>query len=66
MMLSYRGEPLAELVPARPAAEKLTPLQALKQAQQIVAEDPAYAEKTGIYLRQLREDQKTWGEKGSA
>ncbi len=66
MMLSYRGEPLAELVPTAPGVGKLTPLQALNQAQQIVAEDPGYGEKTEVYLRQLREDQKTWGEKGSA
>jgi antitoxin (DNA-binding transcriptional repressor) of toxin-antitoxin stability system len=66
MMLSYRGELLAELVPAAAAVGKMTPLQALQHAQQLVARDAKYAEKTETYLRQLREDQKTWGEKGSA
>ena len=66
MMLSYRGEPLAELVPAGTANVKLSPLQALNQAQQLVGRDSDYTHKTETYLRQLREDQKTWGERGSA
>ncbi len=62
MELTYRGERIAELVPAKPAPE-LTPLAALKRAQEIAARDPDYARKAETYLRELREDQKAWGER---
>jgi antitoxin (DNA-binding transcriptional repressor) of toxin-antitoxin stability system len=62
MMLSYRGEPLAELVPTSPKG-KITPLEALKGMQALIAEDPDYTRKTETYVRQLREDQKAWGER---
>lgn len=62
MILSYRGEPLAELVPSASATRKTTPLEALHQAQTLTTQDPTYAEKTEAYLRGLREDQKAWGE----
>ena len=62
MELTYRGEKIAEMVPARPAP-KMTPLEALRQAQEITARDPHYQEKAETYLRELREDQKAWGER---
>jgi len=62
MELTYRGEKIAEMVPARPSA-KLTPLEALRRAQEITARDPDYAQKTEVYLRELREDQKAWGDR---
>jgi hypothetical protein len=42
---------------------KLTPLEALKRAQEITARDPDYPQKAETYLRELREDQKAWGER---
>lgn len=62
MSLTYRGERIAEMIPTKPAA-KLTPLQALKLAQEITARDPDYPQKAESYLRELREDQKAWGER---
>lgn len=62
MELTYRGETVAELVPAR-SAQNMTPLEALHRAQEIAALDPHYQEKAEIYLRELREDQKAWGER---
>lgn len=60
--LTYRGERIAEMVPTKPAA-KLTPLEALRRAQEISAADPDYARKAEIYLKELREDQLAWGER---
>lgn len=65
MMLSYRGEPLAELVPSGPAAKRISPLEALKQAQDLTARDPAYADSAAGYLRDLREEQKAWSKRSS-
>ncbi len=62
MELTYRGEKIAEMVPARPSV-KLTPLEALRRAQEITARDPDYAQKAEVYLRELREDQKAWGDR---
>jgi len=59
--LTYRGERVAEMIPAKPAAT-LTPLQALRRAQEIATGDPDYPRKAETYLRELREDQKIWGE----
>ena len=60
--LSYRGEKIAEMVPSA-AGRKLSPLEALRRAQEIAAGDPHYARKAGRYLRELREDQVQWGER---
>ncbi len=60
--LTYRGERIAEMVPTKPAA-KLTPLEALRRAQEITAADPDYPRKAEIYLKELREDQLAWGER---
>ena len=62
MALTYRGERIAEMVPTKPAA-KLTPLEALRRAQEITARDPDYPKKAEIYLKELREDQIAWGER---
>ena len=62
MELTYRGERIAEMVPTQPAA-KLTPLEALRRAQEITAADPDYPKKAEIYLKELREDQRAWGER---
>jgi len=40
-----------------------TALAALRRAQEITARDPDYARKAEIYLKELREDQKAWGER---
>lgn len=60
--LTYRGEKIAEMVPAKPTP-KMTPIEALRRAQEITARDPDYAQKAETYLRELREDQKAWGER---
>ena len=60
--LTYRGERVAEMVPTKPAP-KLTPLEALRQAQEITARDPNYPKKAATYLKELREDQIAWGER---
>jgi antitoxin (DNA-binding transcriptional repressor) of toxin-antitoxin stability system len=62
MELTYRGETVAELIPTK-SVTKLTPLEALKRAQEITARDPDYPQKAETYLRELREDQKAWGER---
>ena len=62
MELTYRGEPVADLIP-RAASVKITPLEALRKLQEITARDPHYLEKAETYLRELREDQKAWGER---
>jgi len=63
MILSYRGEALAELVPTAPPGGKLSPLAALDLAQESSGQlSPAAAE---AYLRQLRADQKGWSRRGS-
>lgn len=62
MELTYRGETVADLVP-RIQSRKPTPLEALRKMQEIAARDPNFAEKAETYLRELREDQKAWGER---
>lgn len=62
MELTYRGEAVADLIP-RGVSKKPTPLEALRKMQEIAARDPDYAQKAEIYLRELREDQKAWGER---
>jgi hypothetical protein len=44
----------------------MTPLAALTQTQMLMSQDAHYAKKTEAYLRELREDQKAWGEKTPA
>jgi antitoxin (DNA-binding transcriptional repressor) of toxin-antitoxin stability system len=66
MILSYRGKALAELVPAALAAPKLTPLEALHQAQELTAQDANAAYETERYVRELREDQRKWSERGGS
>jgi antitoxin (DNA-binding transcriptional repressor) of toxin-antitoxin stability system len=65
MMLSYRGKPLAELVPVS-VRGKMSPLEALMGMQALTAQDTDYTKKTESYVRQLREDQKAWGERSPA
>ena len=60
--LTYRGELIAEMVPTK-SASKMTPLEALRRAQEITARDPDYPQKAATYLKELREDQKAWGER---
>ncbi len=62
MELTYRGEKVAEMIPTRPGT-KLTPLEALRRAQEITALDPDYSKKAETYLKELREDQIAWGER---
>ena len=63
MELTYRGEKVADLVPNVPKAVNETALAALRRAQEITARDPDCARKTEIYLKELSEDQKAWGER---
>ena len=63
MELTYRGEKVADLVPPAPKAVNETALAALRRAQEITARDPEYAQKAEIYLKELREDHKAWGER---
>jgi antitoxin (DNA-binding transcriptional repressor) of toxin-antitoxin stability system len=62
LALTYRGETVAEMVPAK-SVPKLSPIEALKRAQAITSQDPLYTQKAETYLRELREDQKAWGER---
>jgi antitoxin (DNA-binding transcriptional repressor) of toxin-antitoxin stability system len=62
MELTYRGETVAEMVPTK-SSPNPTPLEALRKLQEISARDPDYAQKAETYLRELREDQKAWGER---
>jgi antitoxin (DNA-binding transcriptional repressor) of toxin-antitoxin stability system len=63
MMLSYRGKPLAELVPSGSGTAKISPLEALKQVHALTALAPGYPEKAVEYLRELREDQIAWSKR---
>jgi len=63
MILSYRGKPLAELVPATNASAKLSPLEALSQAQGLLGRDTSYADRADAYLKELRADQRAWSER---
>jgi len=63
MMLSYRGQPLAELVPSSIATKRLSPLEALDRTQELTASSPGYADKATGYLKDMREDQKAWSER---
>lgn len=42
---------------------KMTPLEALRRAQEITGLDPGYARKAETYLKELREDQLKFGER---
>jgi antitoxin (DNA-binding transcriptional repressor) of toxin-antitoxin stability system len=63
MMLSYRGKPLAELVPSGASGKRISPLEALNRAQDLTARDPAYTAGAVGYLQDLREDQTTWSKR---
>ena len=63
MILSYRGEPLAELVPASIAVKRISPLDALRRAQELTSQDPGYSDGATGYLLDLRADQKKWSER---
>jgi antitoxin (DNA-binding transcriptional repressor) of toxin-antitoxin stability system len=63
MILSYRGEPLAELVPTASSSRRLSPLEALTQVQSLLGRDSDYANRAETYLRELRADQKAWSER---
>jgi len=65
MMLSYRGEPLAELVPAGAVALRVTPLEALHRARTLTTQNPTFASQAADYIRVLAEDRKAWGERGA-
>ena len=60
MTLSYRGRPVAELVPIGSVRERRTPLEALSAAQGAAGEGGRQAAVAEAYLRELREDQKGW------
>lgn len=60
--LTYRGEKIAEMLPVK-SSRKLTPLEALKRAQEITAQDPDYGRKAEAYIREIREDRIAWGER---
>lgn len=60
MTLSYRGKPIAELVPMS-ASPALSPLEALDRAQHVSeAENKGYAKLASAYLKELRKEQKAW------
>lgn len=63
MILSYRGEPLAELVPAISSSGRLLPLEALNQAQGLLGRDSNYPSRADAYLKELRADQEIWSER---
>jgi antitoxin (DNA-binding transcriptional repressor) of toxin-antitoxin stability system len=66
MMLSYRGELLAEIVPSALAAKKLSPIEALSQAHELGGSSADASAKALSYLKQLRADQKVWSERASS
>jgi antitoxin (DNA-binding transcriptional repressor) of toxin-antitoxin stability system len=62
MILSYRGEPLAELVPSC-SAKRASPLEALMRARELTAGEPGFAAKAFSYLKEVRTDQEAWSER---
>jgi antitoxin (DNA-binding transcriptional repressor) of toxin-antitoxin stability system len=59
--LTYRGERIAEMVPARPKAANQQALDALRRAWAITDQIPDYGPKAEAYLKALREDQEQFG-----
>jgi antitoxin (DNA-binding transcriptional repressor) of toxin-antitoxin stability system len=66
LMLSYRGKPLAELVPSTPAANQLSPIEALKRAHTLSGTAPGAATRAARYLKALRVEQRGWSERASS
>lgn len=63
MELTYRGERIAEMIPAKPKAANQEALAALRRAWAITDQIPDYATKAEAYLQELREDQKKFGDR---
>jgi len=62
MTLSYRGKPLAELVPvAGPMV--ISPLEALNRVQEVSGQEASHAKVVDAYLKKLRQDQKEWSDR---
>jgi antitoxin (DNA-binding transcriptional repressor) of toxin-antitoxin stability system len=59
MTLSYRGKPLAELVPLA-NRDVASPLDALALAQQAAAERPDHPKAVAAYLKELARDRIDW------
>ena len=63
MELTYRGEPVAELVPRTAKSANQDALAALRRAWKITDRIPDYPQRSESYLRELREDQQAFGER---
>lgn len=61
--LTYRGELIAEMIPAKPKFANQGALAALHRAWAITDQIPDYATKSEAYLQELREDQKKYGDR---
>ncbi len=61
--LTYRGEKVADLVPPTPKAANEKALAALRRAWDITDGVPDYGRKSEAYLKELRADQRKFGER---
>lgn len=62
MTLSYRGKPLAELVPVA-GTKGMSPLEALNRVQEVSGQQASHAKAVEGYLENLRQDQKAWSDR---
>lgn len=62
MKLSYRGKPLAELVPVA-ETKVMSPLEALNRVQEVSGQESSHAKAVDAYLKKLRQDQKEWSDR---
>jgi len=61
--LTYRGERIAEMIPAKPKSANHGALAALHRAWEITDQIPDYDKKAEAYLQELREDQRKFGDR---
>ncbi len=63
MELTYRGEKVADLIPPAPKVANAKALAALHRAWDITSQIPDYEQRSEAYLKELREDQRAFGDR---
>jgi antitoxin (DNA-binding transcriptional repressor) of toxin-antitoxin stability system len=63
MELTYRGEKVDDLIPPAPKAANEKALAALRRAWDITSQIPDYEQRSEAYLKELREDQRAFGDR---
>lgn len=60
MLLTYRGQRVAEIVPTEIPQRKPSPLEALNRAQALRRASGGTELEAAAYLKELRDDQRNW------